>query len=338
MPGTTTSLRAWWARRPPAAGAAVMATGILSVGLHLSGYEALSRILLVLACLAWLGLAADFVVRLLRERQRWLDEAGSPAALTAVAATTVLGTRFSTLGWQSLAYALLALAALLWPLLLVDVVGHWKQRMPGAVFLGCVATQGLAVLGATLAGAEAVGWLARAAMVLFWCGLVGYGFALARFDLRQVTEGAGDHWIAGGALAVSALAGSKLIAADSARLYLWNEDDFDVLRSVTLTLLVLDVACYAVLLAAEVGWPRPGYDVRRWCTVFPMGMTAAAMLSVSAAVDIPWLKGPGQVLLWIAMAVWLAVAVLAVAAARAELRGDRAPRHASEGVRSRARR
>ncbi|MFF0199141.1 tellurite resistance/C4-dicarboxylate transporter family protein [Streptomyces sp. NPDC005017] len=338
MPATTTSPSAWWAQRPPAAGAAVMATGILSVGLHLSGHEVLSRILLVLACLAWLGLAADFVLRLLRERGRWLEEAGSPAALTAVAATTVLGTRFSVLGWQSLAYALLALATVLWPVLMVDVVGRWKQRMPGAVFLGCVATQGLAVLGATLAGAEEVAWLARAAMVLFWLGLVVYGFALARFDPRQVVRGAGDQWIAGGALAISALAGSKLIAADSPRLYLWNQDDYDVLRSVTLTLLLLDVACYVVLLAAEAGWPRPGYDVRRWSTVFPMGMTAAAALSVSTALDVPWLKGPGQVLLWIAVAAWLAVAALAVAAARAELRGERAPRHSAEGVRSRARR
>jgi hypothetical protein len=95
-----------------------------------------------------------------------------PGALTAVAATTVLGPRFSVLGWQALAEALPALAALPWPALVVQVVqvvGHRKQRMPGAVFLACVATQGIAVLGATLAAAEAVAepvaWLARAALV-----------------------------------------------------------------------------------------------------------------------------------------------------------------------------
>ena len=236
-------LRAWWAQRSPAAGAAVMATGILAVGLRLRGYEVLSWIALVVACAAWLGLAADFVVRLLRERSGWVAEAGSPGALTAVAATTVLGAGFATLGPLTLAEALLALSALLWPVLLVLVVGHWKRRMPGAVFLGCVATQGLAVLAATLAGKEATAWLAHAALVLFWLGLVLYGIALARFDLRQVTEGLGDHWIAGGALGISALAGAKLLAADSARLYLWNEDDSAVLRAVTVALLVLDLAC-----------------------------------------------------------------------------------------------
>lgn len=327
MAGTSphSPLRAWWAQRPPAAGAAVMATGIVSVGLHLTGYEVLSRIALVLGCVAWLGLAAAFAVRLLRERTRWVAEAGTPGALTAVAATTVLGTRFSALGRQQLAEALLALAALLWPVLLVLVVGHWKRRMPGAVFLGCVATQGLAVLGATLAAAEATAWLAHTALVLFWLGLVLYGFALARFDLRQVTEGLGDHWVAGGAMAISALAGSKLLAADSARLYLWNNDDHDVLRKVTVALLVLDLAWYAVLLVAEVVRPRLSYDVRRWATVFPMGMTAAATLSVAAAVDVSWLEIPGEVLLWIAVAAWLAVAAGAVLKTQAAIRST-APR------------
>lgn len=302
-----------------------MATGIVSVGLHLTGYEVLSKVALVLTCVAWVALAAEFGVRLVWERERWRAEAGTPGALTAVAATAVLGTRFSALGRQTLAEALLALAAVLWPGLLVEVVRHWRRRMPGSVFLCCVATQGLAVLGATLAGAEAVAWLAHAALVLFWLGLVLYGFALARFDLRQVTEGHGDHWVAGGVLAISALAGSKLVAADSARLYLWNDDDRDVLRAVTVALLVLDLAWYAVLLVAEAVRPRLGYDARRWATVFPLGMTAAAALSVAAALDVPSLEGPGQVLLWIAVAAWVAVAAGAVAAGRAGIRST-APR------------
>ncbi|MFF9621941.1 tellurite resistance/C4-dicarboxylate transporter family protein [Streptomyces griseosporeus] len=323
MPGSSPlPLRAWWARRPPAAGAAVMATGIVSVGLHLTGYETLSRIALVLAAAAWLGLAADFVVRLLRDRDRWTAEAGTPAALMSVAATAVLGTRVATQDRPALATALLALAlaAVLWAGLLGRVVRRWQRSMPGAVFLGCVATQGLAVLGATLAAEEATGWLARAAMVVFWLGLLLYVLALVRFDPRQIVEGAGDQWVAGGALAISALAGSRLLAADGPGLYLWNEDDRGVLRTVTVTLLVLDLCWYVVLLAAEIVRPRPRYDVRRWATVFPMGMTAAAMLSVAAALGVEWLKGPGEVLLWVAVAVWLAVAVGAVRSAWRDFR------------------
>ncbi|MFE0866590.1 tellurite resistance/C4-dicarboxylate transporter family protein [Streptomyces rochei] len=328
-------LRAWWAQRPPAAGAAVMATGILSVGLHLTGHEVLSRIALVLACAAWLTLAANFVYLLLVERAQWVTRAGTPGALTAVAATTVLGTRFSLLGWTTLAAALLTLAAVLWPGLLFLVVQHWGRRMPGAVFLGCVATEGLAVLGATLAAATSTPWLAHASLVPFWLGIVLYLIALFRFDLRQVARGSGDHWVAGGALAISALAGAKLLAAAGTGMYLWNADDQAVLHDVTVFLLVLDLAWYAVLLAAEIAWPRLRYDVRRWSTVFPLGMTAAATLSVAAAVEVPWLDAPGQALLWVAVVAWLTVAAGAVVQARAGLRSAGA---GSGAVRSTARR
>ncbi|MER6571880.1 tellurite resistance/C4-dicarboxylate transporter family protein [Streptomyces sp. NPDC001093] len=309
MPGIS-GLRAWWAERSPAAGAAVMPTGVVSVGLRMTGAESVSRVVLAMAGVAWAALAAAFVLRLVGERERWVTEAESLGALTSVAATTVLGTRVSALGRQTLAEALLALAALLWPVLLVMVVRRWRPRMPGAVFLCCVATEGLAVLGATLAAAERTAWLAHTALVLFWLGLVLYGLALARFDIRQVLEGAGDQWIAGGALAISALAGANLLIAGDAGMYLWNDDDRGALRTVTTALLVLDLVWYVVR-------PRPGYDVLRWATVFPIGMTAVAALPVGTALGVPWLDRPGRVLLWAAVAAWLAVAAGAVRAARA---------------------
>lgn len=326
MPVTSSpSLRTWLAQRPPAAGAAVMASGIVSIGLQLTGYEPLSLAVLAVACVAWLALATDFVVRLLRDRSRWIAEAGTPGALTGVAATTVVGTRFSALGWQALAAALLALAALLWPWLLLRVVRNCKRPMPGSVFLSCVATEGLAVLGASVAKAEATAWLAHTALVFFWLGLALYVFALSRFDLRQVVEGRGDQWVAGGALAICAVAGARLIAAAGAGRYLWNNDDSGVLHTVTFGLLVLDLAWYAVLLLAELARPRLGYDVRRWSTVFPMGMTATAALSVAAFLPHPEFRDAGEALLWVSVAAWLAVAVGAVRDARGELRST-APR------------
>ncbi len=143
--------------------------------------------------------------------------------------------------------------------------------MPGAVFLGCVATESLAVLAATLSAATGTAWPAHAGLVPFWLGLVLYVLALFRFDPRQVARGPGDHWIAGGALAISALAGSKLLAAAGTGTYLWNADDQDVLHRATVGLLVAALVWYAVLLAAEIARPRLRYDVRRWATVFPLG-------------------------------------------------------------------
>ncbi|MFF1476906.1 tellurite resistance/C4-dicarboxylate transporter family protein [Streptomyces sp. NPDC058301] len=290
----------WWAELPPAAGSAVMATGILSVGLHLVGHETFSRAALALAGAVWLVLAATFSVRFLRDRPRWHAEADTPPALTAVAATAVLGTRFSALGRQTLAAALLALAAVLWPVLISSVVRHWRRRMPGGAFLVCVATQGLAVLAATLAAAGGGDWPAWAALLVFCLGVLLYGEALVRFDFRQVWTGAGDQWIAGGALAISALAGSKLTASP-----LWTGGAHQALRTATLVLLGLALAWYAILLTAEVVRPRAYYDVRRWATVFPLGMTAVACLSTGAAAHVRGLHTLGVVLLWIAVAAWV---------------------------------
>ncbi|MFE5484662.1 tellurite resistance/C4-dicarboxylate transporter family protein [Streptomyces sp. NPDC056527] len=288
-----------WRDLPPAAGAVVMATGILSVGFHLDGREALSRVLLCLAALVWLLLAWDFGARLLRSRRRWLADADTPPGLTAVAATTIIGVRIALLGWNAFAGVLLALAVLLWAVLLTAVLRHLRRHMPGSVFLICVATQALAVLAATLAPAEG-DWLAWAALVFSGLGLLLYADALARFDFGQILRGAGDQWVAGGALAISALAGSKLL--ESA---VWSGSAYTALRTATLVLIALDLAWYVVLLCSELLSPRPQYDVRRWATVFPLGMTAVASLSTAAATGIAWLDTLGTVLLWVAALAWL---------------------------------
>lgn len=290
----------WWQEWPPAAGAFVMATGIVSIGLHLTGYEVLSWIWLTIAALVWTLLAIDFVTRFVRDRPRWASEADTPPALTAVAATTVLGTRISLLGWQAVAALLLVVAAVEWPVLLTTVLRHWHRRMPGAVFLVCVSTQGVAVLSATLATALGLGWLLYVALVFFTVGLCLYLAAFAYFDVGQVWTGAGDHWVATGALAISALAGAKLVAAHQ-----WTGVTQDVLRVTTLIVLGLNLFGYTVLLLAEAVRPRRQYDIRRWATVFPLGMTSVAAFSTGAAIDAAGLRLLGRLLLVIAVGAWL---------------------------------
>lgn len=294
-----------------------MAAGIISVGLYLTGHETASLVALVLAVALWLVLAADFTARLVGDRGRFRAEADTPAALTAVAATTVIGTRLSMLGWQTVAAALLALSAVLWPGLLLNVLGHWGRRMPGAAFLGCVATQGLAVLATAVAASGGHDWPARAALAAFCLGLVLYVAAFLRFDLREVVGGAGDHWVAGGALSISALAGSKLTASP-----VWTGTAHEVLRNVTLAMLALSLVWYVVLLTAELRHPRPRYDIRRWATVFPLGMTAVACLSVADPAGVAWLLPLGEVLLWIAVGAWL-LTFAALVASHAKARINR---------------
>jgi tellurite resistance protein TehA-like permease len=295
-------LAAWFAGQPPAAGSAVMATGIVSVGLHQVGADFLSAVMLGLAALVWVALAGHFARRLLFERRRWTAESQTPAALTGVAGTTVLGVRISLEGWQPPAVVLLIIAALLWPLLLWSVLRHLRHRMPGAVFLICVATQGLATLSTVLAAALPARWLLPPALVLFVLGLLLYLDALAHFDVKAIRSGAGDHWVAGGALAISAVACAKLTEAKS-----WTGALHSTLRVTSLVLLALAWTWYVVLATAEIRWPRFRYDVRRWATIFPMGMTGVATLEVAKASGWSWLTGPGRTLVWIAAAAWLLV-------------------------------
>lgn len=284
----------------PVWGAAVMATGIISVGLHLVGAEWPSRGLLAIGVALWAGLAAVFTTRLAADRTRWSADAVTPGALTAIAATCVLGTRISYLGRQGVAVAALVIGAVLWAVLLPIVVEHLRGAVPGAAYLVCVSTQSLVVLSATLAPVLPAPRFRWPATVLFVLGLLLYGLVLAHFDFKQLRIGAGDHWVAGGAMSISALAAAKLVAATHAH---------GVLRVVTLVVLAIALAWYVVLLFCEIRWPRPHFDARRWSTVFPLGMTSVACLASGAALKIPALTTLGKVLLWPAVAVWAVVAL-----------------------------
>lgn len=277
-----------------------MATGIVSVGLHLTGFEAVSWIFLALAAVIWVLLAVDFGSRLLWNRDRWSAEADTPPALTAVAATTVLGTRLALLGLNELGVALLVLATAVWPILLSAVMRHWQRGMPGAAFLVCVSTQGLAVLAATLALEDGRRWLMSAALICFCLGLLLYVAAFSHFDLPQIWTGSGDQWVATGALAISALAGSKLTMAQQ-----WTGLPHNVIQVTTLIVLGLNMIGYGVLLLAEAIRPRPHYDIRRWATVFPLGMTAVATYSTGSAIHVDALRTVGTILLAVAVGGWL---------------------------------
>jgi hypothetical protein len=141
-----------------------------------------------------------------------------------------------------------------------------------------VATESLAVLAATLAVADHVGWLLSAALCPFALSLGFYVFVMARYDLRQLATGHGDHWITGGALALSTLAAGKL--AIGVRALAMTGNGGGALKGLTVALWLLTMAWLPVLLFAEARYPRLHYDVRRWSTVFPVGMYAACSFVV----------------------------------------------------------
>jgi tellurite resistance protein TehA-like permease len=295
---------------PPAAGAEVMGTGIVSIALTLDGYQTVSRILLVIAAVMWLTLTVLVPLRARRDRARFLADIRTPAALTSAAGTAVLGTRLELLGWTWAGVATLVLATVIWSLLLRPVLWHWKTPTVGVSLMLTASTESLAVLAATLALVERADWLLVIALAPFVLGLCFYVFVIARFDLHQLTVGHGDHWITGGALAISALAAGKLLAGARALAILGGGGG--VLKDVALGLWVLTMLWLPVLVIAEALHPRLHYDAGRWSTVFPVGMYAAASFVVGAAAHAATITSFARVWVWVAVAVWAGVLVATI--------------------------
>jgi hypothetical protein len=290
---------------PAASGAVVMGTGIVSVALLLDGDETLSRILLVVAGVAWVALGMILADRLVRDRERFLTESRLPAALTGVAGTGVLGTRLALLGWSWAGIILLVIALALWLGLVQSVLRNWTVPTVGASFVLTVSTESLALLAAVLAVSEHAHWLLYASLVPFVLGLAFYLFVLTRFDFRQLAVGRGDHWVSGGALAISTVvAGRITIAAKTLGMF---GGEHGTLKAIALGLWVLTILWLPVLVVAEATYRRLHYDVRRWSTVFPVGMYAACSFIVGKAVVASEITDFARVWVWVAVAVWLVV-------------------------------
>jgi tellurite resistance protein TehA-like permease len=290
---------------PPASGAVVMGTGIVSIALSLDGHETISRIVLVFDAVFWVTLSVLLPARATRDRTRFRSDVRTPAALTSAAGTAVLGTRLSLLGWHWAGAALFVIAGALWLALLVPVLTNWRTPTVGASLVLTVSTESLAVLAAVLATRDPAHGLLIAALAPFVLGLAFYVFVIARFDLRQLSVGRGDHWITGGALAISTLAAARLTIGAKALGTLGGGGG--ALRDLALGLWVVTMLWLPVLLLAEVLRPRLGYDVRRWSTVFPVGMYAACSFAVGTAAHASAVTSFARVWVWVALAVWTAV-------------------------------
>jgi tellurite resistance protein TehA-like permease len=296
---------------PPAAGASVMATSIVSIGLELDGHRTLSRALLAAAVALWVGLAVLAVDELVTARGLLLSQVCSPAALTVVADTAVLGSRLLLLRWTRLAEAALALAACLSLLLLPRVLRAWRRPTVGVSFLLPVAIQALAALAAATALVARSDWLAVASLVAFAAGLASYAFVLRSFDFGQLRSGRGDHWVAGGALAISALACARAAQATDALAPL--RDLAGALSDCSLALWAAAVLWLPALVFAELRFARTAYDIRRWSTVFPFGMYAVCSFAIGGVASVAGLDAFARVWIWVAVAVWAAIALELVA-------------------------
>lgn len=284
-----------------------MGTGIVSIGLSLDGHETLSRVLLGIAALVWFVLGFGLLVLVTRLRPLFLRQARSPAALTGVAGTDVFGARVEMLGWEREATALLVIGLLLWLALVPYVLRHWRRPTLGASFVLVVATESLAALAAALAIVRPSAWLAIAAIACVGIGLAFYVFVAIDFDLRQLLVGRGDHWVAGGALAIATLACGRVARAAPLTDPLRNGAGSIGLAA--LALWAAAVAWLPALLLSELRRPRVAYDARRWSTVFPLGMYAVCSFTVAQVEGIAGIRSFAEGWIWFAFAIWLVVFV-----------------------------
>jgi tellurite resistance protein TehA-like permease len=305
---------------PPAAGAQVMGTAIVSIALSLDGRETLSRVVLALAAAIWVTLAVLLPLRIARDPPGFWADARTPGAFTAPVATAVLGTRLTLLGWNWAGMAALAIAFVTWAGLQRPVLAAWKTPTVGVSLLLAVSAEALAVLAATLATSEHARWLTLAAVAPFVLGLGIYAVVLARFDLRQLVVGGGDHWITGGALGIAALAAARITGATEVVGLAGGHDG--ALHAITIGLWVLTMLWLPVLVFAELRWPRPGYDARRWSTAFPLGMYAACSFAVGTVTHTHVITSFARVWVWVGFASW---AILAAATAAHTADAVRAP-------------
>jgi tellurite resistance protein TehA-like permease len=293
------------ARVPSASGAVVMATGIVSLALSLDGRQTLAHILLAVAALEWVALGLVVALRFVRGPASLLRPVRSPAALTAVAGTAVLATGLTGIGWTRVGAVLLASSLALWLPLITGALAGSGPTATGTSLMLTVSTESLAVLGTGIAIHEHAGWLVAASLVPLVSGLVLYCAVIVRFDLRELTRGSGDQWVAGGALAISAFAAGRITLA---------AHDLDALggiggplRTATIVLWVLAVLWLAPLLVGEAVRPRPRYRLARWSTVFPLGMYAACSFDVGRLAPAAAVSTFARAWTWIALAAWTAV-------------------------------
>jgi hypothetical protein len=160
------------------------------------------------------------------------------------------------------------------------------------------------VLAATVGASPNRSWPALAALAPCALGLATYPLVLARFDVNELRHGAGDHWVSGGALAISTLACAQIAHALSVSRGAIGLHE--PLRVTSVVLWAVTVAWLPALVAAEARWPRPGYDVRRWATVFPLGMYSVMSTATGTVAGADGLLQFGHVAAWVALAAWTA--------------------------------
>jgi tellurite resistance protein TehA-like permease len=315
--------------RNPAYFALVMATGIISIGLHLQGHAAISFALFVLNVAFYIVLAARTAMRVALFPKRvlsdFLDHGRSVGFFTTVAGTCVLGSQFLLIGGSStIATSLWLFGIALWSVLTYAIFTcltvkakkpPLAQGINGGWLVSVVATQSVSVLGSQLSSIfesnreftlflSLTLWLGGSMLYIWIISLIFYRYT---FFPLEPSDLAPPYWINMGAMAISTLAGTALIAAtaDSALLQqvLPFLKGFTIFFWATATWWIPMLIILGVWRHAYRRFPLR-YDPLYWGAVFPLGMYATCTFRLSQAVNLPFLGAFASLFIWLALAAW----------------------------------
>lgn len=313
----------------------VMATGIVSLACHLLGLPHIAQGLFALNVALYVVLWVLYVARLARHpRAVWRDLSDhlrGPGFFTTIAATSVLGSQCLVLaGNVAAGLALWMLAIVLWlgltyaifTLLTIKPDKPTLDRgINGGWLLAVVATQSIAVLSALLAARIGAAWTLEmnflALSMWLWGGML-YIWLMSlifyRYTFFPLLPGdlSPPYWINMGAMAISTLAGSLLIANAADAPFLLSLHPF--LTGFTVFYWATGTWWIPMLLALGL-WRYVArrvplrYDPLYWGAVFPLGMYAASTHEMALAMDLHFLDWLPRLFLGVALAAWLAAFV-----------------------------
>jgi tellurite resistance protein TehA-like permease len=312
--------------------ALVMASGIISVGLELEGFRTLSWLLLAVCVTAFVVLVSLTAWRFVAFRsavnEDFMDPRRAFGFFTFVAGTNVLGVRLGMEGLYGVTALLLALSGLAW--LVLGYVVPWtavlgREERPvlvtanGTWFIWVVASQSVAVAAATIEPVFESGrlWLAVLAVMSWSVGVFLYGATGVFVSLRLMLYPFGPeeltppYWVSMGALAITVLAGARIVEMADAPMVAATRD---LIAGLAVVLWAFATWLIPVLVAA--GWWRHlvrkvplRYEPTLWSMIFPLGMYAVAGIYLGQADDLPVVGLVGRIELWIALAAWTVVFV-----------------------------